>query len=205
MHKMNIIGFDRPWREQRQLFFVAKGDLKGYSKVMRDADLSKAIPDFLSQTIELSCGRIRHSRLEQGDSILLCDESPFDVLDAIDAINKRIEDHYPKLAMRFAGSAGYIEFDEGNVSGLAILEAARVEPHVPPGRFFITGEFRDAIRSLGLRNLQMDLVKPSEMPNLPEENGKFNFAKSGKEEPLWRELYSISRSSSFLGRMLGQA
>jgi len=202
MNKMNIIGFDRPWRGARKVYFVAKGDLKGYGAVMRNPDMANAFPSFLKETVDSSCRKIRYSKVEGGDSILLCDESPSDILDAIDGINARIKDHYPGQAMRFGGSAGYIEFTKDEVKGLAILEAARVEPHVPPGRFVVTGEFREAIQSLRLRNLELSPVGSDDVAHLREENRKFNVAKE-TEEPLWRELLYVARSQpSFLRRML---
>lgn len=203
MNKMNIIGFDRSWRETRQVFFVAKGDLKGYNKIMRDPDLSRAFPEFLKETVEKSCDRIRYFKLEQGDSLLICDENPSDVIDAIDAINSRVAEHYPGQSMRFGGSAGYVEIQDDAVSGLAILEAARVEPHVPPGKVLVTGAFKDAVRALGFKNLEIQAVQPADVPELREENGRFNFAKSDKEEPLWRELFHVSRTQpSLITRLL---
>ena len=173
---------------------------------MRNPDLSKSFPDFLRDAVDKCCERIHYSKLEQGDSLALCDENPFQILHAVKNINKKITEQYPDFEMRFAGSAGYVEFgdEHSGVSGLAILEAARVEPHVPPGRVLVTGEFKAEIqRSFGIKNVQIDPVGASDLPHLRHENGRFNIAKSEKEEPLWRELFYLSlRENSALGRLI---
>ena len=104
--------------------------------------------------------------------------------------------------IRFGGDAGFVEIaGEGAAArartGLALLVAARLEPHAPPGGILVTGQFVDAWRELlGASGLRAWAVEPHEVPELRESDGRFDLAKPGGEAPMLRRLRLLDGPAS---------
>ena len=104
--------------------------------------------------------------------------------------------------MRFGGDAGFVEVTGEGASaqartGLALLVAARLEPHAPPGEILVTGQFVEAWRELlGVGRLSARAVEPHEVPLLRETDGRFDLAKPGGEAPMLRRLRLLDGPAS---------
>ena len=104
--------------------------------------------------------------------------------------------------MRFGGDAGFVEISGEGMSaqartGLALLVAARLEPHAPPGAILVTGQFVEAWRDLlGAGGLSARPVEPHEVPLLRESDGRFDLAKPGGEAPMLRRLRLLDGRAS---------
>jgi class 3 adenylate cyclase len=129
-----------------------------------------------------------------GDSTLLIDPNPRQVVIAALALRQRLLRSAYGCDMRFGGDAGFVEITgEGESAqartGLALLVAARLEPHAPPGTILVTGQFVDAWRDLlGAGGLSAPAVEPHQVPLLRESDGRFDLAKPGGEAPMLRRL-----------------
>ena len=134
------------------------------------------------------------ARATDGDSALLIDPDPRQ------AVKGGLEPAAEAAALglcldiRFGGDAGFVELmggDEGAQAraGLALLVAARLEPHAPAGTILVTGQFDEAWRNLlGAGRLRARPVEPGRVPLLRESDGRFGLAKPGGEAPMLRRL-----------------
>ena len=83
--------------------------------------------------------------------------------------------------MRFGGDAGFVELAEDGAgaharAGLALLVAARLEPHAAPGAILVTGQFVDAWRELlGAGGFEARPVEPREVAMLRESDGRYDW------------------------------
>ena len=74
-------------------------------------------------------------------------------------------------------------------TGLALLVAARLEPHAPPGEILVTGQFVEAWRDLlGAGGLCARTGRAAGGAALRESDGRFDLAKPGGEAPMLRRL-----------------
>ena len=100
-----------------------------------------------------------------GDSALLVDPNPRQLVIAAQALRQRLLRSAYGCEIRFGGDAGFVEVtgagsDARARTGLALLVAARLEPHAPPGMILVTGQFVDAWRDvLGAAGLRAYLEK----------------------------------------------
>ena len=129
-----------------------------------------------------------------GDSALLVDPNPRQVVIAAQALRQRLLRSAYGCDIRFGGDAGFVEIvGEGESArartGLALLVAARLEPHAAPGAILVTGQFVEASRDLlGIGGLRARPVEPHEVPLLRASDSRFDLAKPGGEAPMLRRL-----------------
>ena len=132
-----------------------------------------------------------------GDAVTLVDPNPRLVVLAALALRQRLLRSDYGCEMRFGGDAGFVELVEDGPSpqaraGLALLVAARLEPHAAPGTVLVTGQFVDAWRDLlGAGGFEARPVEPREVPLLPESDGRYDLAKPGGEAPMLRRLMMV--------------
>jgi len=137
-----------------------------------------------------------------GDAALLVDPNPRQLVMAALALRQRLLRSGYGCDIRFGGDAGFVELaGEGPQArartGLALLVAARLEPHAAPGTILVTGQFVDAWRDLlGAGNLRARAVEPQEVPALRERDGRFDLAKPGGEAPMLRRLRLLDGAAS---------
>jgi class 3 adenylate cyclase len=137
-----------------------------------------------------------------GDSALLIDPNPRQVVLAALALRERLRRSAYACDIRFGGDAGFVEIIGERPSaqartGLALLVAARLEPHAPPGTILVTGQFVDAWRDLlGGRGLCARPVEAHQVPLLRERDGRFDLAKPGGEAPMLRRLRLLDGPAS---------
>jgi class 3 adenylate cyclase len=194
LDKLNIIGADRPWRSARQTMFVLKGDVRGAGAIFQDPVAGPRFPAFFAEAMA-ECGRdLTIARATDGDSALLVDPNPRQVVQAATALRQRLLRSEYSCEMRFGGDAGFVDITHRGSevearAGLALLVAARLEPHAAPGTVLVTGQFVDAWRDLlGAGGLHARAVEPHEVSMLQESDGRFDLAKPGGEAPMLRRL-----------------
>lgn len=197
--RLNVVGYDRPWREQESLAVpvrthtccVLKGDVQGFGALMR-ARADGPVRQALEEAVSRWSPRASVAEAGAGDSVLIAHDDPValaqcarhivdDVYQAAGQPRLRVALHYGEVQMR----AGRAEEPPAIVGGDAILCATRVEPHVPPGQIWATEEFRAQL---------------SQKPSLwratpvaaPDGGERFNVKKEGGAEPdLWVRLYRL--------------
>ncbi len=202
LDKLNVIGADRPWRAARPTLFVLKGDVRGAGAILQDPVAAMSFPAFFAEAVAEAGRDLAIAQATNGNSALLIDPNPRELV--IAALNLRQRLHRSPYAcdLRFGGDAGFIEIaGEGRNAqartGLALLVAARLEPHAPPGTILVTGQFVEAWRDLlGAGGLRARPIEPHEVPLLRESDGRFDLAKPGGEAPMLRRLRLLDGPAS---------
>jgi class 3 adenylate cyclase len=191
---LNVIGAERPWRVSRETQFVLKGDVRGLGAILQDPVAGASFPAFFAEAVA-ECGRdVAVAYASDGDAVLLVDPNPRQVVMAALALRQRLLRSAYGCDMRFGGDAGFVELsgegrDARARTGLALMVAARLEPHAAPGTILVTGQFIDAWRDLlGSSRLSVRPVEPQEVPALRESGGRFDLAKPAGEAPMLRRL-----------------
>ena len=202
LDKLNVIGADRPWRAARQTLFVLKGDVRGAGAILQDPVAASSFPAFFAEAVTEAGRDLVIAQATNGDSTLLIDPNPRQVVFAALTLRQRLLRSAYGCDMRFGGDAGFVEVTgEGESAqartGLALLVAARLEPHAPPGAILVTGQFVEAWRELlGGGGLSARAVEPHEVPLLRETDGRFDLAKPGGEAPMLRRLRLLDGPAS---------
>ena len=202
LDKLNVIGAERPWRAARQVQFVLKGDVRGLGAILQDPVAGASFPGFIAEAVA-ECGRdLAVAYASDGDAVLLIDPNPRLVVMAALALRQRLLRSAYGCDIRFGGDAGFVEItgeapDARARTGLALVVAARLEPHAQPGAILVTGQFVDAWRDLlGASGLRARAVEPDEVPALRESAGRFDLAKPGGEAQMLRRLRVLDGPAS---------
>jgi class 3 adenylate cyclase len=202
LDKLNVIGADRPWRAAREILFVLKGDVRGAGAIFQDPVAGMSFPSFFAEAVREAGRDLAVAQAANGDAALLVDPNPRQVVIAALALRQRLLRSAYGCDMRFGGDAGFVETtgeapDAQARTGLALLVAARLEPHAPPGAILVTGQFVEAWRDLlGAGGLRARAVEPHEVPLLRESDGRFDLAKPGGEAPMLRRLRLLDGPAS---------
>lgn len=200
--KLNVIGADRPWRMARQILFVLKGDVQGAGAILQDPVAGTSFPAFFTEAVAEAGRDLVIAQATNGDAALLVDRNPRQVVIAALALRQRLRRSAYGCDMRFGGDAGFVEIagewpDAQARTGLALLVAARLEPHAPAGAILVTGQFVEAWRDLlGAGGLRARAVEPDEVPLLRESDGRFDLAKPGGEARMLRRLRLLDGPAS---------
>jgi class 3 adenylate cyclase len=202
LDKLNVIGADRPWRAARETLFVLKGDVRGAGAILQDPVAGISFPAFFADAVREAGRDLAVAQAANGDAALLVDPNPRQVVLAALALRQRLLRSAYGCDLRFGGDAGFVETTgEGPEAqartGLALLVAARLEPHAPPGAILVTGQFVEAWRDLlGAGGLRARAIEPHEVPLLRESDGRFDLAKPGGEAPMLRRLRLLDGPAS---------
>jgi len=202
LDKLNVIGADRSWRPARQTQFVLKGDVRGAGAILQDPVAGTSFPTFFLEAVADAGRNLVLAQASNGDAAVLIDPNPRHVVTAALALRQRLRQSAYDCDIRFGGDAGFVEIvGEGPGAqartGLALLVAARLEPHVTPGAIVITGQFVEAWRDLlGGGGLRARAIEPHEVPLLRERDGRFDLAKPGGEAPMLRRLWLLDGPGS---------
>jgi len=198
IHRENIVGYGRPWRETEsaaraisvQTCCVLKADVYGYGSLMHaraDAPVRQALDEAVRRWA-------RGAAVVEtgGDSALVAHDDPVALAQAARHI---IDDVYqtagqPRLRVALHFGEVHIQAGVGDeppmvVGGDAVLCATRAEPHVLPGQIWATEEFRQQLAR------KPSLWRTTEVM-APDGSDRFNVKKAGRAEPdLWVRLYRL--------------
>jgi class 3 adenylate cyclase len=197
--RVNIAGYDRPWREagrvespvSTQAFCVLKADVSGFGALMHaraDGPVRRALEDAVRRWAR---GAVV-AETGSGDSVLIAHDDPValaqaarhildDVYQAPGHPRLRMALHYGEVQMRESAADG----PPIVVGGDAILWASRVEPYVLPGQIWATEVFRQRLAS------RPSLWRTT-LVSAPDGGDRFNVKKEGGTEPdLWVRLYRL--------------
>ena len=197
LNDRNVIGRGRRWLRERVIRYVLKGDVKGHSANMRDGLRNKAFASVFDSIVSEFGARLDHSERSQGDSLLLIDANPIKLLQAARNIQRDLERSEFGLQLRFAGDAGFIEIADGERQkepyGMAIQNAARLEPHVTSGQIYVTEEFARHVEEDRGKHLPFEFVRlgPEDLRNLAWNDGRFDIAKVGGEDPILTAIHRV--------------
>jgi class 3 adenylate cyclase len=202
LDKLNVIGADRPWRSARQTLFVLKGDVQGAGAIFQDPVAGASFPAFFADAVAEAGRDLAIARASDGDSALLIDPNPRQAVMAALSLRQRLLRSDYACDIRFGGDAGFVELTADGSgaqprAGLALMVAARLEPHAPPGAILVTGQFVAAWRDLlGATRIRSRPVEPAEVPSLRESDGRYDLAKPGGEAPMLRRLLLLDGPGS---------
>lgn len=196
MHRGNIVGYGRVWRETSNAIAVKplcvlKGDIYGYGGLMH-ARADGPVREALQQAVGHWSRNAVFAETNGGDSLLIVHEDPVELAQTARNIMDEVyrTTHQPRL--RIALHYGEVEMQRAEddapaeiLGGSAILCASRIEPHVEPGQIWTTEEFRQVLA------MRPSLWRTSEV-KAPEGGEQFNVRKEGRGEPdLWVRLYRL--------------
>jgi class 3 adenylate cyclase len=209
MDRVNVLGYDRPWREvratpdagdaaahaeaalQERRACVLKADVHGFSALMR-AGTDEPVRRVLRDAVRRWAPAAAIVEAGAGDAALIVADDPIalaqmarhlvdEVYQAPGQPRLRVALHCGPVRTRMRGDAPGHEI----AGGEAVLYAARVEPVVEPGQIWATDEFRQQLQE-----------RPSlwrTVPLAPADGGeRFDVAKPGSAEgELWVRLYRL--------------
>ncbi len=156
LHRFNIVGAGRPWREPDDYVFVLVGDIEGYREnVMNVAGTEQAFRRFWEPVVKRAKRDLAYTVANDGDKIVLADGSPVRLLNAASSIAKQLRGSAFKLRVRFGGHSGFWRLaDGGERDGSSIIGvAARLEPLSAPGQVAVSEKFVRALE--GFDNAQL--------------------------------------------------
>jgi hypothetical protein len=190
MNRTNIIGHGLPWRAKRSFSFVAKGDVKQFSKIMNDEDkYHEFLQVFKAKVLETVNGT--SFTLEGGDSVLLVEESPVELIRVCKALNSSISDIFGH-SVRFGLDVGYLEqLENGQLKGGVLRRSARLEAAVKAAGIYCSGKFYDEAARM---KMNIDGATPCEgghLDHLEFEDGLFNLSKGETDEAVWTSIWKI--------------
>ncbi|HWH81168.1 MAG TPA: hypothetical protein VNU71_02915 [Burkholderiaceae bacterium] len=187
--RVNIVGYDRPWREPGQAersadvrqCCVLKADVHAFGALMRagaDAPVRQALDDAVLRWAPPAAV----SETGAGDAVWIVADDPValaqtarhlmdDVYAAPGQARLRIALHHGEVQTRRRDS----DLRQIIVGGEAILCAARVEPHVEPGQIWATEAFREQFLQRPSLWRTVALVAPGG-------GEQFNVRKGGSDE-----------------------
>ena len=197
--RVNIVGYDRPWREtgsvDRSLDVrqccVLKADIQSFASLMR-AGVDAPVRTALEEAVLRWAPPAAITEIRSGDAAVIAADDPValaqtarhlmdEVYQAPGQPRLRIALHYGEVQTR----RNDVDLSTDIVGGEAILCAARVEPLVEPGQIWATEEFRQQF----LERPSLWRTTPVEAPDGGE---MFNIKKMGSSEPdAWLRLYRL--------------
>jgi class 3 adenylate cyclase len=199
MDRINIIGYDRPWRDpgaaeqqaSTRCCCVLKADVQGFAGLMR-AGMDGAVRRALQEAVQRFAPPDSICETGNGDAVLIAADDPValaqmarhlmdEVYQAPGQPRLRIALHHGELRTR----RREIDLRPEIAGGAAMLAVARVEPLVEAGQIWATEEFRQqfAERPSLWRTVAL---KP------PQGEELFNAKKAGSsEDDLWVRLYRL--------------
>jgi hypothetical protein len=195
---LNIVGRGRPWRELADILFVVKGDVVNYSEIMKNADLADVFPMRFSEMLEAEAGNLLHCEIIAGDSLLLIDRNPHNVLKSAKEIMERMKSSMFEKTLRFGGDAGVVRYETvnrkmTNLRGGALRTAARLEAVGLSDAIVVTDRFVKNAELLQA-NGTFKAIGGSELPNARTVGDMFNLAKNDSEESILHKLFRYEAS-----------
>ena len=173
------------------------GDVKGHSENMRDGLRTKAFAAVFDSIVTAFGARLAHAERSQGDSLLLIDANPIKLLQAARNIQRDLGRSEFGSLLRFAGDAGFVEIAVGprqtEPYGIALQNAARLEPHVDSAQIYVTEQFVHHVEEDRGNHLPFDFVRlgPEDLRNLPWSEGLFDISKAGGETAILTAIYRV--------------
>ena len=196
--RMNIIGYDRPWRDadaadgdqDAEALCVLNGDLDDFGDMIRRGT-DRPVRVALERAVRAAAFRALHHEVRGGDSVVVVHDNPVELArmarQIIDEVYSaegqprlRIALHHGEVRVRRRGDKPPLI--EG---GEALLWAARVEPLVEPGQIWATEQFRSELAK------KPSLCRTTAIAP-PEGGDLFNVRKgNSREADMWVRLYRV--------------
>lgn len=188
--RVNVIGYDRPWRDDspppeverhQRTACVLKADVHGFATLMRaGADLP--VRRALEEAVRRWAPPAAIAETGSGDAALVVADDPIALAQAarhlIDEVYQapgqprlRVALHYGAVQLCQRAADAPLQVDGGD----AVLCAARIEPFVEPGQIWASDEFREQLR----QRPSLWRTVPLEPPGGGE---AFNVKKPGSDE-----------------------
>jgi class 3 adenylate cyclase len=197
--RVNIVGYDRPWREpgptdrtaDTLLTCVLKADVHAFGNLMRsgiDAPVRKALEDAVRRWAPP--GSI--AEMAAGDAVMIAADDPVALVQTARHLMDDVYNAPGQPRLRIALHHGEVQTRQRIsdlrtivVGGDAVLCVSRVEPVVEPGQIWATEAFREQF-------LQRPSLWRTTAVAPPGGGEQFNVRKSGSLDPdLWVRLYRL--------------
>jgi class 3 adenylate cyclase len=197
--RVNIVGYDRPWRESASVdrtlnvrqCCVLKADIQSFASLMR-AGVDAPVRTALEEAVLRWAPPASITEIRSGDAALIAADDPVALAQTARHLMDEVYQAPGQPRLRIALHYGEVQTSRNDADlstviagGEAILCAARVEPLVEPGQIWATEEFR-----------QQFLERPSlwrtALVAAPGGDELFNVKKKGSSEPdAWMRLYRL--------------
>jgi hypothetical protein len=185
---LNIAGHGRRWRDSGGASGVIKADVVGYSRILSDPELSRTFTEYFERLVRRACARLDSHKIEGGDTIILIDRNPANLVVAIKEIARDLRSGKYKAELR-AGA----EFGVTNVPGGPVFRtAARLETVSMPGALCVTREFRDEVNSIDDRVGFDPSQSLNSLTKLERRGEAYNIRKSEADPDLFKEIFALS-------------
>ena len=197
--RINIIGYDRPWRDpglaeqqaSTRQCCVLKADVQGFAGLMR-AGTDGAVRRVLQEAVQRWAPPDAICETGNGDAVLMATDDPVALAQTARHLMDEVYQAPGQPRLRIALHHGEVRIRRREIDlrpeiagGAAVLAVARVEPLVEAGQIWATEEFRQefAERPSLWRTTPL---KPPQGADL------FNAKKAGaSEDDLWVRLYRL--------------
>src|SRR5258708_11045723 len=184
---LNIAGQGRRWRDSGGGSGVIKADVVGYSWILADNEQSRSFTEYFHRLVNTASVRLNSHKIEGGDTIILVDQNPANLVVAIRQIARDLRSGKYKAELR-AGA----EFGVTDVAGGPVFRtAARLETVSMPGVLCATREFRDEVNSIDGR-IGFDPGRSlNSLANLEWRGQAVNIRKSEGDPDLFKEIFAL--------------
>jgi hypothetical protein len=197
LHRFNVVGPGKVWREPTDYVFVAVGDISHYrAEVMNRPGPSQAFTQFWETSFRLASRDLQHKQTSNGDSFVLADTNPAKVVTACRSLASQLRNSEFGLALRVGGHSGFWRLQAVKNGEPAISEivgiAARIEPHAEPGTLFVSEQFFKGVEALQ-NNALIEAFSPFSHGNGEDGAGAITISKPHEAAEVVR-LYRTSLS-----------
>lgn len=146
LHRYNIVGPGRLWREPTDYVFVVVGDMVGYRKaIMNRPGPTASFPEFWKKAFERATSELQLKELSGGDSFLLADRSALRIIEACRSIAAQLAGSEYGISVRVGGHSGFWRLGSAEHKEVAISDivgvAARIEPHAERNTILVSEQF----------------------------------------------------------------
>ena len=197
--RINIIGYDRPWRDpglaeqqaSTRQCCVLKADVQGFAGLMR-AGTDGAVRRVLQEAVQRWAPPDAICETGSGDAVLMAADDPVALAQTARHLMDEVYQAPGQPRLRIALHHGEVRTRRREIDlrpeiagGAAVLAVARVEPLVEAGQIWATEEFRQEFAERPSL-WRTTLLKPPQGADL------FNAKKAGaSEDDLWVRLYRL--------------
>ena len=168
----------------------------GYTRIMSDPALAHVFQRDITRILDECCTLIDRYEVARGDSLILIDRNPVNLRDAAMQIAGRLRASDYSALLRVGADFGVLVepvVGTGDLVGMPLRTAARLEPHAKDDTLAMTAEFFHAIREID-PGFECDEIT-GRLGDLRRDGGLFDLRKSPSDPETWRKLYFMSLQS----------
>lgn len=163
---------------------VIKADLVAYSRILQDPDLARTFAADFAEMVANNATRIATFKIEGGDTVLLEDRNPANLVTALRKISEALAASRYRATLRAGAEFGHVEASRG----LVYRTAARLEAVSAPNVLCATREFSTAASDIDARiTFEVGDVLPT-LQKLERRGQTYNIRKTENDPDLFKDI-----------------